>query len=311
MRGPPRERAGAKAVRVCLRLTAALASLVGSLGAAVAHEPLWGETPTIFGPGVFHPEIRIGLMRHGGASEPGGEGSREFGQEYGLQYGINRFVNVRVQLPVVQTDFEENVAGTSQKTRVAGIGDALLSAKVRFRLRQETSFQSGQALVVGWKVPTGDDDRGGPGGERLLPSEQPGSGRHGVEIGYAVDRERLVDSAWTSAFYRHEFGRGFRRGDTIEFDAAYGRWVVRPNVAEDLGVNLPAGVHAEAVGDDRLEGGVPAGNAHRTAGLQVTPIITKGRNQYRVGVFVPLLDSGDERETNFNYEVRAGWEMFF
>ena len=286
-------------------------SVLGSVAAAVAHEPLWGETPTIFGPGVFHPEIRLGLMHHGGASEPGGEGSRQFGQEYGLQYGINRFVNVRVQLPAVRTDLEENVAGTIQETRVAGIGDALLSAKYRFHLRQETGFQTSQALVVGWKIPTGDDDRSGPGGERLLPSEQPGSGQHGVEIGYAIDRERLVDSTWTSAFYRHEFGRGFRRGDTIELDVAYGRWVVRPNVAEDLGVNLAAGAHAEAVGDDRLEGDVPVGNAHRVAGLQVTPIITKGRNQYRFGVFVPLLKGGDDTETDFHYEVRAGWEMFF
>jgi hypothetical protein len=286
-------------------------SVIGALGAALAHEPLWGETPTIFGPSVFHPEIRIGLMRHGGASEPGGEGSRQFAQEYGLQYGINRFVNVRVQLPAVRTDFEENVAGTIRETRVAGIGDALLSAKVRFRLRQETSFQTSQALVVGWKVPTGDDDHRGPGGERFLPSEQPGSGRHGVSIGYAIDRERLVDTVWASAFYRHEFGGGFRRGDALEVDAAYGRWVVRPNVAEDLGVNLAAGVHFEAVGDDRLESDVPAGNAHRVAGVQVTPIVTKGRHQYRFGVFVPLVKSGDERETDFNYEVRAGWEMFF
>ena len=80
---------------------------------------------------------------------------------------------------------------------------------------------------------------------------------------------------------------------------------------EDLGINLAVGVHAEAAADDRLEGGTPAGNAHRVAGLHLTPIITKGRNQYRLGIFVPLLKGGDEQETRFNYEIRAGWEMFF
>jgi outer membrane putative beta-barrel porin/alpha-amylase len=300
---PARGAADAAAARIRLRLTATVMSLCSWTAAAWAHEPLWGETPTIFGPRVFHPEIRFGFMHHGDASVPGGESSRQIEQEYGLQYGINRFVNVRLVLPAVRTDFGE--------TRVAGIGDALLSAKYRFHLRQETGFQTSQALVVGWKVPTGEDDRRGPGGARLPPGDQPGSGRHGVEIGYAMDRERLVDSAWTSAFYMHEFGSDFRRGDTLEVDAAYGRWVVRPYVAEDLGINLAVGVHAETAADDRLQGDLPAGNAHRVAGLHVTPIITRGRHQYRLGVFVPLFKSGDKSETDFNYEVRAGWEMFF
>jgi len=43
----------------------------------------------------------------------------------------------------------------------------------------------------------------------------------------------------------------------------------------------------------------------------MTPIVTKGRNQYRLGMFVPLVKGGDEEETNFGYEIRAGWEMFF
>ncbi|HEV8701783.1 MAG TPA: hypothetical protein VGV60_10980 [Candidatus Polarisedimenticolia bacterium] len=276
-----------------------------------AHEPLWGETPAIFGPRVFHPEIRIGLTRHGGPPGSDGVRSRELESEYGLQYGINRFVNVRLSLPAIQTNLEEEVGGITQRTRVSGVGDALLSVKYRFHLRQDTGFQRAQALIIGWKLPTGDSHRRDSTGIRLPPGDQPGSGRHGLEMGYAVDRERLVDSAWASVFYTHEFGDGFRRGDAVELDAAYGRWIVRPNVAEDLGINLAVGIHAEAMADDRLEGAISAENAHQVAGVQVTPIITKGRAQYRVGVFVPLLKSGDEEETDFNYEVRAGWEMFF
>src|SRR5213075_3547346 len=124
----------------------------------------------------------------------------------------------------------------------------------------------------------------------------------------ALDWERLVDSTWVSAFYDHDFGDGFRRGDRLRVDAAYGHWVVRPNEMADLGVNLAFGVHAEAMADDRLEDDARAGNEHRFAGLQVTPIVTKGRAQYRIGLFVPLIKRGDEQETDFNYEVRAGWE---
>ena len=294
-----------------MRLLVLVLVPLGATALSSAHEPLWGETPTVFGPGVFHPEIRFGWTRRGGASDPGDEGSREIEQEYGLQYGINRFVNMRVIVSATRTEFEQNVAGTKQETLVTGIGDTLLSAKYRFHLRQETGFQASQALVLGWKIPTGDDDRDGIAGTRLPPSDQPGSGRHGVEIGYAIDRERLVDSAWTSVFYRHDLGGGFRRGDMVQLDAAYGRWVVRPNVANDLGVNLAIGFHAEAAADDRQEDGLPFSNAHRVAGLHVTPIITKGRNQYRVGVFVPLLKGGSESETDFNYQVRISWEKFF
>jgi hypothetical protein len=194
---------------------------------------------------------------------------------------------------------------------VTGVGDTLVSAKYRFHLRQETGFQSSHALILGWRLPTGADDRTDANGARLSPSDQPGSEHHGVEVGYATDREKLIDSAWVSAFYRHEFGEGFRRGEMIDLDVAYGRWVVRPNEADDLGINLAIGVHAESSADDRSENGRPIGNAHKVAGLHMTPIITKGRHQYRIGIFVPVIKAGNRDETDFRYQVRASWEMFF
>jgi hypothetical protein len=42
----------------CLHVAVAL-TLLGLPTAASAHEPLWGETPTIFGPGVFHGQGRL------------------------------------------------------------------------------------------------------------------------------------------------------------------------------------------------------------------------------------------------------------
>src|SRR5262249_42314490 len=154
---------------------------------------------------------------------------------------------------------------------VSGLGDASLEAKYRFHLDQETGFQTGQTLVVGWKLPTGANDRVGADGARLAPGEQPGSGRHGVRLGYAYDREQLVDSFWASLSYDHDFGDDFRKGDMGEADASYGRWVVRPNTADDLGINVAVGAHAEAHASDRLDGGLSGGNAHRVAGLHLTP----------------------------------------
>jgi len=288
-----------------------LAAWLSCAGPVLAHEPLWGETPTIFGPGVIHPEIRLGYVRRGTADEPGDERMSEFEQMVAVQYGINRFVNVRATLPGMRTTFEENIGGAVADAFVAGSGDLLIDAKYRYHLHQETGLQRSQALLVGWKLPTGDDDRTGPDGARLDPSRQPGSGRHGVELGWATDQERLVDSWWACAFYEHDFGSGFRKGDAGEITAAYGRWLVRPNSADEFGMNLAVGVHAEANGADILEDGSSAGNAWRIAGVHLTPILTKGRAQYRIGVFVPLARSGDESMTDFGYELRGGWEMFF
>ncbi|HYV19863.1 MAG TPA: hypothetical protein VFC25_12635 [Verrucomicrobiae bacterium] len=278
---------------------------------ALAHEPLWGETPTIFGPGVIHPELRFGYLRRGETSDPGDERQEQFEQMAAVQYGINRYVNVRMTLPGMRSTFEENIGGQVEDTLVAGGGDLLLDAKWRYHLHQELGLQRSQALVVGWKLPTGDDDRAGPDGVRLDPSLQPGSGRHGVEIGWAIDRERLIDTWWACAFYDHDFGDGFRKGDSGEITAAYGRWLVRPNSADEFGFNLAAGIRAEVAGSDTLEDGASAGNDWRLAGVHVTPIFTKGRAQYRIGVFVPLVRSGDDEMTDFPWEVRAGWEMFF
>jgi outer membrane putative beta-barrel porin/alpha-amylase len=290
---------------------AILIALAGAAAPARAHEPLWGETPTIFGPGVFHPEIRLGFMRAGSASRPGGESERSFGQEYGLQYGVNRWVNVRATVPVADTEVERNLAGAPERTTVSGVGDILLDAKIRFRPVQEIGMQRSHALIVGWKLPTGADDALAADGTRLSPGTQAGTGRHGYELGYAFDREKLRDTFWTSAMLHGEIGDDFRLGDHLEVDAAYGVWARRPNTAEDLGVNLAFGVHGESAGSDHLEGGVSAGNAHRFAGVLISPIVTKGRYQFRVGLLVPLIKRGDEDANDFGYEVRAGWEAFF
>jgi hypothetical protein len=270
--------------------------LLAAATTAAGHEPLWGETPTLFGPHVVHPEVRFGWASPGDATM--------FEQEYGVQYGINRWVNARLVLPAVRRDFDGEDASTGNR-----IGDAVLSMKYRFHLAQESGIQSSQSVVLGWKTPTGDDSLEGPDGERLTPSDQPGSGRHGVKVGYAADHERLVDSTWVSAFYSHDFGSGFRRGDLLELDTAYGRWIVRPNVADDLGVNLAFGLHGEAGAPDELENGGSADNRYQMIGVQMTPIVTKGRSQYRVGVLVPFWKNGDE--TRAGLELRAGWEMFF
>lgn len=288
---------------------AALAALVSI--PALAHEPLWGETPTIFGPGVFHPEIKFMFMRFGAPAQPGDTASHSLGQEYGLQYGINRWVNARLVVPVASGRVEQNIGGTTDETTVSGLGDIRLEAKWRFHLVQDVGRQRSHTALVGWKLPTGADAAPGPDGRRLPPDEQTGTGHHGYMIGYAFDQETLRDTFWTSVMYRNEIGDEFVVGSHIEADVAYGFWVVRANSAERPGFMLASGLHGEADGDDRLENGTSTGDAHRFAGIQLSPILAKGRCQLRLGLFVPLIKRGDEARNDFSYEVRAGWEAFF
>src|SRR4029077_15913575 len=109
-------------------------------------------------------EVRFGRRRRGEAADQGDKRMDEFDQMFAIQYGINRYVNVRATLPGMRSTFEENIGGTGQDTFVAGAGDLLLDAKWRYHLHQATGLQRSQALVVGWKLPTGDDDRVGPDG---------------------------------------------------------------------------------------------------------------------------------------------------
>jgi hypothetical protein len=286
--------------------------MMGVLGApAEAHEPLFGETPIVFGPGVIHPEAKFMYFDAGSTGRRGGERMRMFEQEYMVDYGISRYLNLRLEAPYLNNTHGENVGGRVQRTTLSGLGDIMLRAKYRFGLKQATGFQMQHSALFGIKLPTGASNHRFPNGARLNPSEQAGSGKPGFLLGYAWDRETIKDTLWASARWMRDVGGGFRRGDHLELDTAYGYWFKRANTPDELGIIVPIGLHAELAGSDRLDGGRSAGNGYRVAGLQLTGIATKGRNQYRIGVFVPLLRSGDPISTDYPVQIRAAFETFF
>jgi hypothetical protein len=194
---------------------------------------------------------------------------------------------------------------------ISGLGDLELTAKRRFRARQEVGLSIQQALIYGIKLPTGASDHPDVDGGRAAPREQPGTGRIGLTFGYAWDRETIKDTIWASTRLHQDLGGGFRVGLRGELDAAYGYWFRRPNEARELGMNLAFGIHGEFHESDRLGGGRSAGNGHRLLGLQLTPIVTRGNHQVRVGAFVPLVRSGHAEHVRFPVELRFGFETFF
>jgi hypothetical protein len=300
--------------RIAFAAGLGLAAGLGALapGTARAHEPLWGQTPVTFGAGVVHGEILARYFDAGQVESPDGERMRMFESPVMLDYGLHESVNFQLMVPFTSMEMEGYHHGLYGTSSASGLGDVRLRAKYRFRAVLEPRFKAQHALLAGIKFPTGDDDdMVDAHGIRHDPRDQLGSGKFGTLLGYAYDRSDLRRALWTSAVWRHDLGDGFRLGDAADVDLAGGYWVVRPNVATDFGFHLAAGVHAEFTASDERDDGEPVDNATRLFGIQATPIVTKGRAQFRMGVFVPLARDGSAPHTDFPVELRAGLESFF
>jgi len=289
---------------------AVLGLLIAGSSPAHAHEPLWGETPSVFGFGVIHPEVRFGY-RDAGSTRSGGIRQRMWEQETMIQYAPSTALNLMLEIPWMQSLREQRVAGRTRRTVINGLGDIELLAKRRFSAHQEEGLNIQQSLLYGLKLPTGEDGHRDLGGRRADPHDQTGTGNLGLLLGYAWDRERVEDTVWASLMYHRDLGGGFRMGDMLEVDTAYGRWLIRPNEASELGFNLALGLHGEFHLADPLGGGRDAGNGHHLLGVQITPIATRGNHQLRLGVFVPFVRSGPADHADFPYEVRFAFETFF
>jgi len=275
-----------------------------------AHEPLWGETPSVFGFGIIHPEVRFGY-RDAGSTRRGGLRARMIETETMVQYAPSTALNLQLEVPWMQSLREQRIGGRMRRSVIGGMGDAELTAKRRFSVHQDVGLMRQHSLIYGLKLPTGESDHRDVDGDRADPHDQPGTGNLGLILGYAWDQERVHDTIWASGRYHRDLGGGFRMGDMLEADVAYGRWLILANEADELGFNLAVGLHAEFHAADPLGGGRDADNPHHLLGVQVTPIFTKGTHQLRFGVFVPFSSSGPKDHSDFPAEFRFAFETFF
>jgi hypothetical protein len=228
-----------------------------------------------------------------------------------LDYAPSTAINLRIEIPYYNNLHEEVVGGQRRAVVISGLGDITLRAKRRFSARQDVGLNVQHSLLYGIKLPTGESHHRDPDGERADPHDQTGTGKLGFLLGYAFDRERIDDTIWTSVVWTRDVGEGFRMGDMVNLDAAWGPWLIRPNEASQTGLNLAVGLHGEYHADDPLGDGRDADNGHRLLGFQVTPIMTQGNHQLRFGLFVPVIRGGAQDHTDFPYEIRAAFETFF
>ncbi len=230
---------------------------------------------------------------------------------FSLQYSPQTTLNVRLEIPYVRVTSEQRIDGQTRESRASGMGDAMLSAKSRFRAEFGPDWKAMHAYMVGLQLPTGEHNGREPDGTPLLPSEQPGTGNWGVLLGYAFAYERLQDTTWASALYSRDLEGGSRRGDMLTLDAAYGYWVRRANRPQDLGVILAAGPRLQVMGKDRVSGQSDRDSGSRMAGLHTTLIATKDKYQGRIGLLVPVYQRYNGTQLGSGLEFRAGLEALF
>jgi hypothetical protein len=283
---------------------------------ALAHEPLWGESPQTFAFGVWHPELRLSYdnnhnLFRGTRRIVNPEALRRsrFDTLLSLQYAPKTSMNVRLEIPYSQVLTQQRFGGQLRHTGVQGLGDVVVSAKSRIHQRFGEDWKEHQSFTVGLQLPTAEHKGRSPDGARLGPSFQPGSGKWGMVLGYAYAFERLEDTAWASAMYSRDFGGAGTKGDMVMLDLNYGRWMPRAKRPQDLGIVLSAGTHVELMGHDRLGAGRDPDSGWTVLGLQSSVIATKGQMQFRIGVMVPVYQQVNGTQLRPDAQIRAGWEM--
>jgi hypothetical protein len=103
-----------------------------------------------------------------------------------------------------------------------GIGDASLFAQWKFHEDLESRLYS--SLYFGAKLPTGRTDLRSPGGERLEPDHQPGSGSTDVFAGLALSRSLGSSTLGASVLYTlaGDGSQDSNLGDVLRVNAGWG-----------------------------------------------------------------------------------------
>jgi len=130
-----------------------------------AHEPLFSLGPhTIYKGGIgieFETELlsKSGLLQNGDKiSDPKDQVATRLVFPTEIIYGMTPDLSFTAQIPVVYRVFEQTISGVRKKRSSSGLGDIALCSKYRFWRRDTLGVQQSAAVVLGIKLPTGDDE---------------------------------------------------------------------------------------------------------------------------------------------------------
>ena len=134
----------------------------------------------------------------------------------------NRLV-VMAALPYLDKTLEMGSPGSRQQLSVNGFGDLAVAAKVRIYQRDRPNVTTRAALFGRLKLPTGDDDAVGPGGQALPTSLQLGTGSVDASAGFILTHS--VGALGLSGDVIYDINTdsdGFAFGDVLHYDVALG-----------------------------------------------------------------------------------------
>ncbi len=186
-------------------ITAVILSVFLTSGSALAHEPIFGLGPHTIFKGGFGLEMELEGEKASGTGEV--EMERIVTSE--IIYGITTNLSATLSIPYI---LERSTISES-----SGPGDISLRTKYRFWRRDGIGVQDAAAVVLGVKLPTGDDDK----------TPRLGSGSTDYLFALAIARESLKWYYFGDVRYRlnTEGGGGLRAGNAVFADLAIG---VRP-----------------------------------------------------------------------------------
>ena len=146
------------------------------------------------------------------------------GELFVLPYEVvsNRLVVMAV-LPYLDKTLVMGSPGSRQQFSVNGFGDLAVAAKVGIYQRDRPNLTTRAALFGRLKLPTGDDDAVGPGGQALPKSLQLGTGSLDASAGLILTHS--VGPLGLSGDVIYDFNTdsdGFAFGDVLHYDVALG-----------------------------------------------------------------------------------------
>ena len=134
----------------------------------------------------------------------------------------NRLVVMAV-LPYLDKTLEMGSPGSRQQSSVNGFGDLAVAAKLGICQRDRPNMTTRAALFGRVKLPTGDDDAVGPGGQPLPKSLQLGTGSVDASAGFILTHSVGALGLSGDVIYDvNTDSEGFAFGDVLHYDVALG-----------------------------------------------------------------------------------------
>ncbi len=221
-------------------ITAVMLSVFLATGGALAHEPIFGLGPHTIFKGGFGLEMEFEGEKASGA----GEVEREYVLTSEIIYGITADLSATLVIPYI---LERSSINES-----SGPGDVSVRTKYRFWRRDGIGVQDAAAVILGAKLPTGDDDK----------TPRLGSGSTDYLLALTIARESLKWYYFGDVRYRlnTEGGGGLRAGNGVFADLAIGirtRRVeyLRPDLVVIAELNFEARDRNEFFGVDVADSG--------------------------------------------------------